>query len=147
MVYKRPESVLVVIYSEQHNVLLLQRKDDPSFWQSVTGSMEDGETPLMTAIRELDEEVDIDLSTTPYRIVDCHTINQFPIRPKWRFRYPPNTQCITEYVFCVEIQQSQALSLTEHLTYDWVTQQEAVDRVWSPSNRRAIAAFVPGPKA
>ncbi len=38
MAYKRPESILVVIYARQSGrVLMLQRRDDPDFWQSVTG--------------------------------------------------------------------------------------------------------------
>jgi len=45
MGYKRPESVLVVLYDEHHRILLLQRDDDASFWQSVTGTIETGESP------------------------------------------------------------------------------------------------------
>ncbi|MGK0503740.1 MAG: dATP pyrophosphohydrolase, partial [Alteromonadaceae bacterium] len=33
MAYKKPESVLVVLYDQHHKVLLLQRNDDPEFWQ------------------------------------------------------------------------------------------------------------------
>ena len=41
-VYKRPVSVLVVIYAQDSKrVLMLQRRDDPEFWQSVTGSVEE----------------------------------------------------------------------------------------------------------
>ena len=40
-VYKRPVSILVVIYAQDtKRVLMLQRRDDPDFWQSVTGSVE-----------------------------------------------------------------------------------------------------------
>ena len=39
MSFKLPVSVLVVIYAEDtKRVLMLQRRDDPAFWQSVTGS-------------------------------------------------------------------------------------------------------------
>lgn len=62
MNYKRPESVLVVIYAKSSGrVLMLQRRDDPDFWQSVTGSLEEGEAPLQTAQREVKEEVGIDI--------------------------------------------------------------------------------------
>ncbi len=45
MAYKRPESVLVVIYAfSSRRVLMLQRRDDPGFWQSVTGSLDGDET-------------------------------------------------------------------------------------------------------
>ncbi|KYK91979.1 hypothetical protein SA3733_09130, partial [Aggregatibacter actinomycetemcomitans serotype d str. SA3733] len=36
---------------------MLQRCDDPDFWQSVTGSLEENETPRQAAIRELWEEI------------------------------------------------------------------------------------------
>lgn len=43
MSFKLPVSVLVVIYAEDtKRVLMLQRRDDPAFWQSVTGSPEEG---------------------------------------------------------------------------------------------------------
>ncbi|EGT77098.1 putative nUDIX hydrolase domain-containing protein [Haemophilus haemolyticus M19107] len=46
MQYKNNQSVLVVIYAKDTNrVLMLQRQDDPDFWQSVTGTIESGETP------------------------------------------------------------------------------------------------------
>lgn len=50
--YKRPESVLIVIYAHNSGrVLMLQRQDDPDFWQSVTGSLEEGEQPAAAAAR------------------------------------------------------------------------------------------------
>ena len=53
MKYKIPVSVLVVVYTPELRVLLLERADKPGFWQSVTGSQEPGETLRKTAIREL----------------------------------------------------------------------------------------------
>ena len=40
--YKQPVSVLVVIYTAELDVLLLERAAHPGFWQSVTGSRENG---------------------------------------------------------------------------------------------------------
>lgn len=41
MTFKRPVSVLVVIFAQDiKRVLMLQRRDDLEFWQSVTGSLE-----------------------------------------------------------------------------------------------------------
>ena len=59
MPFKRPESVLVVLYDEHHRLLVLQRDDDPDFWQSVTGTVEHGEMPEETALREVAEETGI----------------------------------------------------------------------------------------
>ena len=42
MKYKIPVSVLVVVYTPELEVLLLERADKPGFWQSVTGSQRSG---------------------------------------------------------------------------------------------------------
>ena len=58
--YKIPESVLVVIYTPQLDVLLIERADHPGFWQSVTGSRDALDEPLLeTALREVQEETGI----------------------------------------------------------------------------------------
>ena len=57
--YKRPESVLVVVYTADRETLILQRVGN-SFWQSVTGSLNwDEESPEEAARRELFEETGI----------------------------------------------------------------------------------------
>jgi len=61
MQLKRPESVLVVIRDEHNRVLIMQREDDANFWQSVTGTIEEGEIPLNAAYRELEDETGIEL--------------------------------------------------------------------------------------
>ena len=52
--YKNNQSVLVVIYAkESGRVLMLQRRDDLAFWQSVTGSLEEHDMPYDAAVREV----------------------------------------------------------------------------------------------
>ena len=60
MTYKTPISTLVLVYTPDLRVLLLERADFPAHWQSVTGSQEPGETLAETATRELREETGID---------------------------------------------------------------------------------------
>jgi len=60
--FKIPVSVLVVIYTADLQVLLMERADAPGFWQSVTGSQEAGETLTQTALREVFEETGLDAS-------------------------------------------------------------------------------------
>lgn len=79
-VYKRPVSVLVVIYAQDtKRVLMLQRRDDPDFWQSVTGSIEEGETALQAAVREVKEEVTIDIAAEQLTLIDCQRTVDFEI--------------------------------------------------------------------
>jgi ADP-ribose pyrophosphatase YjhB (NUDIX family) len=51
--------VLIVIYTDGGEFLLLERRRPAGFWQSVTGSLEWGEMPTRAARRELIEETGI----------------------------------------------------------------------------------------
>ena len=57
--HKQPVSVLVVIHTPDLQVLLLERAAHPGYWQSVTGSREDDESLIETALREVREETGI----------------------------------------------------------------------------------------
>ena len=53
---KIPKSILIIIYTKNKDVLLLKKINDKDMWQSVTGSMQENETALDAAKRELLEE-------------------------------------------------------------------------------------------
>ncbi|WP_026374486.1 dihydroneopterin triphosphate diphosphatase [Aestuariibacter salexigens] len=142
MTFKRPESVLVVIYDQHGDVLVLQRNDDPDFWQSVTGALELNELPRQTAKREVREETGIDI-TDELSLIDCRHINQYAIRPQWQHRYPPGESVNTEYVFALQVDRDVDIRLTEHSQFRWLSRQQASELVWSPSNKEAIIKFVP----
>ena len=139
--YKRPVSVLVVVYASGGEVLLLQRKSPADFWQSVTGSLEWDETPLQAAQRELVEETGI---TDVSGLVDCQTQNEFPILPAWRSRYAPDVQSNTEHVFKLEIPETCEITLNpqEHTEYLWLSADEAILKASSVTNRDAIRHII-----
>lgn len=150
MTYKRAESVLVVLYNEHNQVLVLQRTDDANFWQSVTGTMEGHEAPIQTAAREVLEETSIAVGSLHkgrsgflYQLMDCRHVNQYAIRPRWLYRYAPGVSRNFEYVFCAQIPASSTIVLTEHTAYEWLNKQDAIGKVWSTTNKEAIAQFVP----
>jgi dATP pyrophosphohydrolase len=137
--YKRPESVLVVVYTRTGKVLLLRRADHPDFWQSVTGSMEWGdEQPAETAARELHEETGIRVS--PDGLEDWHLQQRYEIFPQFRYRYAPDVFENTEHFFSLELPREQDIVLSpgEHLEYVWVSFPEAIERVFSWTNRDAL---------
>lgn len=127
-----------MIYDHNDQVLVLQRKDDPEFWQSVTGTIETDELPIETAIREVHEETGIDIMHQGFDMVDTRVVNQFEIRPEWRFKYPPGEYVNTEYVFTVCVKSDLPVVLTEHIEYIWLSPEKAMEQVWSQSNRDAI---------
>mgnify|MGYP001796261960 CR=1 FL=1 len=97
--HKIPESVLVVIHTADLEVLLIERADKPGFWQSVTGSLDAVDEPLIdTATRELREETGID-ATAHGGLADWQMSNDYEIFPQWKHRYPPGTKFNTEHVF------------------------------------------------
>jgi dATP pyrophosphohydrolase len=141
--YRIPQSALTVVYNSAGQVLVMQRNDDPDFWQSVTGTLELGEKPIETALREVLEETGIDIIESAYQLVDCQKINTYDIRDRWKHRYPPGTPYNTEHVFAVEVANNQSISLTEHSAYFWLDKTSAIKKVWSDTNREAILLYVP----
>ncbi len=142
---KRPESVLVVVYSMDSRVLMLRRHQPPTFWQSVTGSLEWGEQPEQAARRELVEETGLDATT----LEDCHDSHLFEIYEIWRHRYAEGVTENREHVFRLAVPEvcPVALDDLEHSEYEWVPRVEAAQRASSYTNRQAILDWVPMPSA
>ncbi|EBB7685294.1 dihydroneopterin triphosphate diphosphatase [Salmonella enterica subsp. enterica serovar Montevideo] len=142
-VYKRPVSVLVVIFAQDtKRVLMLQRRDDPDFWQSVTGSIEEGETALQAAVREVKEEVTIDVAAEQLTLIDCQRTVEFEIFSHLRHRYAPGVMHNTEFWLCLALPHERQVIFTEHLTYQWLDAPDAAALTKSWSNRQAIEEFV-----
>jgi len=142
-VYKRPVSVLIVIYAQDtKRVLMLQRRDDPDFWQSVTGSLEDDELAQHAAAREVKEEVTIDIARENLTLVDCQRTVEYEIFSHLRHRYAPGIERNTESWFCLALPHERAIVFTEHLAYRWVDAPQAAALTKSWSNRQAIEEFV-----
>ncbi len=139
--FKRPESVLVIVHTDDGQVLQLLRREPADFWQSVTGSLQLGETPLHAALREVREETGLDASAD---LTDGGVINRYPIHPAWRHRYAPEVQENTEYVFHLPLSQSCAVTLSEeHLVYRWLPRVQAAAAAGSDTDRAAILALIP----
>jgi dATP pyrophosphohydrolase len=133
----------VVVYSTQGEILLLKRCDDPTFWQSVTGSLLQQENePASAALRELKEETGLTLAQGTLH--NCAHSQWFTIYPHWRHRYPEGTVRNLEHVFCFEVVDTLCICLSqEHSEYVWLSRDEALKRVKSHTNQQAIEQFVP----
>ncbi len=142
MSHKIPVSTLVLVHTPDLRVLLLERADFPGFWQSVTGSQEQGESLRQTATRELKEETGIDAARYG-ELVDRQRSNVYEIFPRWRHRYPAGTTHNTEHVFSLEVPHPVEIQLhpSEHLSHLWLPWREAAPKCFSWSNREAIEAL------
>jgi dATP pyrophosphohydrolase len=137
MAFKLPESVLVVVHTPALEILLLERAANPGFWQSVTGSREPDDPDLeATARRELLEETGLSVGT----LSDWNLKNRYEIWPQWRARYAPDVTHNTEHVFGFRVPEVSVATLdpAEHTSQLWLPWQQAMDKVFSPSNRDAI---------
>ena len=137
--FKIPESVLVIVYTARLNVLLIERADHPGFWQSITGSKDTPDEPLLeTALREVEEETGI--VATPAQMHDWCLSNVYDIYPAWRHRYAPGVTRNTEHVFglCVPERYAVRLSPREHTASQWLAHQKAAEKCFPPSNAEAI---------
>ncbi|MGH8223031.1 MAG: dihydroneopterin triphosphate diphosphatase [Woeseiaceae bacterium] len=134
---RRPISVLIVVYTDAREILLLRRSRPFDFWQSVTGSLNEGETQAAAASRELAEETGL-----AHEGELCYTgvSRPFVIDPRWRHKYAPGVVENVEFEWRYRLPSSLPIRLRgeEHSEYCWCPIDEAIDRVWSWTNREAL---------
>ena len=116
----------------------MERADRAGFWQSVTGSLENDETPYQAAIREVYEETG--LLALDYDFKDWQVTNTYEIYPHWRHRYADGVTENVEHLFGLTLPSPLPVSLApnEHLRYEWVDWREAAKRVFSWTNIDAL---------
>jgi dATP pyrophosphohydrolase len=128
--------VLIVIYTDGGEFLLLERRRPPGFWQSVTGSLEWGEFADDAARRELVEETGI----TEGVLVNLQWTQVYEILPSFGKIYAPGITRNLEHAFSLRLAQRVPVTLSdsEHVQYRWASGAEAVHLVSSSTNRTII---------
>ena len=135
--FRRPLSVLVVIYSDDGNALLLERPEPFGFWQSVTGSLHERERHDMAARRELAEETGL---TVEGSLAYSGVSRQFAIDPRWRDRFAPGVVENVEFEWHYRVPEPVDIRLdgVEHTAYEWMPLEQAAETVWSWTNKAAL---------
>jgi dATP pyrophosphohydrolase len=135
--FRRPESVLIVIYTQDGEFLLLERRRPPGFWQSVTGSLEWGELADAAARREVIEETGI----TQGVLVNLQWTQVYEILPAFGKVYAPGITLNLEHAFSLRLAHRVPVTLSdsEHVQYRWASDTEAIETASSSTNRAVIA--------
>jgi dATP pyrophosphohydrolase len=135
--FRRPESVLIVIYTEGGDFLLLERRRPLGFWQSVTGSLEWGELADAAARREVVEETGI----TQGVLVNLQWTQVYEIMPAFGKVYAPGITRNLEHAFSLRLPQRVPVTLSEseHVQFRWASALDALETVSSSTNRNVIA--------
>jgi dihydroneopterin triphosphate diphosphatase len=143
--FKIPVSVLVVIYTPDQQVLLIERADAhgqaTGLWQSVTGSLDAPDEPQETAARrEVWEETGIDTQHSGHVLTDWRLQNVYDIYPHWQYRYEPGVVRNTEHVFGLLVPAGVPVTLNprEHVAHQWLHYQDAASQCFSASNAEAV---------
>lgn len=138
--YKNPNSILLIIFTTKFKVLLLKKNLQRDLWQSVTGSIELGEDPYDTALRELQEETGINKQKSDLIFNDLSY--KFMIYSEWIDRYKEFTYSNKEYVFSLKLNDEVSVKLSrEHSSYKWVDLNDAIHLVFSWTNKAALKAI------
>jgi dATP pyrophosphohydrolase len=135
--FRRPASILIVVFTEDGEALLLHREKPFDFWQSITGSLQVGESHADAARRELFEETGLgDEGTLHYSGVS----RQFVIDARWRDRFEPGVieNVEFEWHYRMPARADIEISHEEHSEYCWLPIATAAKRVWSWTNRDAL---------
>ncbi len=120
-----------VVDREQRKYLLLRRCDPYLFgtWQMVSGKIEEGETSVEAALREIQEETGI----CPCVLYSADAIETFYLSSKDAISFIP------VFVALVGKVDSVRLSPKEHDAYEWLSLEEAMKQLVWAEQRRILA--------
>jgi dATP pyrophosphohydrolase len=139
------QPISVSVYPVRHGdkdweYLLLRRVANPkldlmSFWQGVTGGLEEGEDLEQAARRELAEETGF----VPSALEQLNYSYSFLIKEEWRKIYPPGAQEIVEHAFVAFVDGQGDPTLSgEHDSWQWCNLSHALGLLHYPGNIEAL---------
>lgn len=134
----RPETIRlikVVVHDGERVLLLRRRPERGAFWQPVSGTIDDGETPIATARREVIEETGQAAEPLPLDLTQSFLIeSQFLAS-----RYPAPI-IASEVVFHAALDSSRPIRIDplEHDDWGWFPLDEALAKIRWTDDRDAL---------
>jgi lipoyl(octanoyl) transferase len=137
-VMPRPESIRlikIVVHDGERVLLLHRRPERGNFWQPVTGSIEEGESPSETARRELHEETGHSGQPEPIHLEQSFMIESHFLEAKYP---PPIVATETGFAFELAARASISIDPLEHDDYGWFPFAEAYEKIRWTDDREAL---------
>ncbi len=127
--------IKVMVHDDDRVLLLHRRPERGNFWQPITGSIEDGESPLETARREIVEETG--QSGEPE---DLQMRQSFMIESQHLEARYPTPIIATEIGFTARLSSKAPIRIDadEHDGFGWFTFGEAYERIRWTDDREAL---------
>ena len=136
--FRLPIQVCVFLFREQEDgreYLLMHRVTKlGAFWQGVTGALEEGETLIQAAAREVFEETGL----IPPKIYSVDFTYRFPIIDEWREADGPDPDEIVEHVFVAQVEGGDPTLSSEHDAWEWHVPEEVASMLKWPNNIEAL---------
>lgn len=118
----RETSAGAVIFRRGERIfyLLLHYKYRTEYWDFPRGNVEEGETLVETAKREITEETGMK---------DFQVLQGFEEKTGWVYRREGNMVNKTTTYFLTETEEKDVTVSSEHLGYEWLEYEKAFDRL------------------
>ena len=139
---RAPLNVLVFPFRRRADGLveyaLFRRADDAEFWQGVAGGVEDDETPMEAACRELLEETGIAARTESWVTLDARGSVPAKVFRDWP-RWGPEVFVVHKHSFGVAVTDTDRIGLSaEHTEWRWLDFEAASKLTRYDSDRTAL---------
>jgi dATP pyrophosphohydrolase len=124
-----------IIDGEPEFLLLLRNQKRGGFWQGVSGGVEDGESFIEAAEREIKEETNL----SPKTLSEIDFSYTFPVEDQWKYLYVDDVTIITEHVFAARLDSNIEPKISsEHVDYQWCRFDKAYSLLKWPLNKEGL---------
>lgn len=138
---RMPLQVHIYLYRknkhDQYEYALFQRSENSLWWQGVSGGVEDGETPVAAALREMGEEAGVMEEVPLYPLESISYLPVFLFDDEVQRAWGREKIVIPMYFFAAPYGGEIRIS-SEHTAFKWLTFEKAYDLVYFHDQKTAL---------